>query len=82
MAREFDAQLIESVAVRRARMRDLLLWGRQRRARSTGDGLRSLRTGVVLAAIACAVCVGWSFLHNMITEQRSSRPGPVPTVSR
>ncbi|GAA4943688.1 hypothetical protein [Actinoplanes utahensis] len=88
MAREYDTQLIESVAVRRARMRELLLWGRDRRARATGDGLRWLRIGVVLAAIACAGCVGWSFLQSVLADQRASRPGPVnsapvsPSVAR
>ena len=82
MAREYDTQLIESVAVRRARMRELLLWGRDRRARATGDGLRWLRLGVVLAAIACAGCVGWSFLQSVLADQRAARPGPVPTVTR
>lgn len=87
MVREYDTQLIESVAVRRARMREHLLWGRERRARATGDGLRWLRIGVVLAAIACAACVGWSFLQSVLADQRAARPGPVapvpsPTVSR
>ncbi|MEU4333480.1 hypothetical protein AB0F59_02510 [Micromonospora lupini] len=78
MAREFDTQLIESVAVRRARMRELLLWGRQRRIRATGDGFRWLRAGLVLAAVACAVCVGWSFLQNVVAEQQKAR-NPAPT---
>lgn len=84
MAREYDTQLIESVAVRRARMRELLLWGRERRARATGDGLRWLRLGLILAAVACAVCVGWSFLSNMIAEQqqRARTPAPVQTGTR
>jgi hypothetical protein len=82
VAREYDAQLIESVAVRRARMRDLLLWGRDRRARATGDGLKWLRIGIILAAVACAVCVGWSFVQNMIAEQNAARQRPAPTVSR
>ena len=80
MAREYDTQLIESVVVRRARMRELLLWGRDRRARATGDGLRWLRLGIVLAAIACAGCVGWSFVQSVLAHQRAARPGPVATV--
>ncbi|WP_433536690.1 hypothetical protein ACQPZK_02255 [Micromonospora sp. CA-249363] len=84
MAREFDTQLIESVAVRRARMRELLLWGRQRRVRATGDGFRWLRLGLVLAAVGCAVCVGWSFLQNVVAEQQRARnPAAVqPTGQR
>ncbi len=78
MAREFDTQLIESVAVRRVRLRELLLWGRQRRTRATGDGFKQLRIGLVLAAVACAACVGWSFLQNVIADQQRAR-NPVPT---
>ncbi|MGK5738708.1 hypothetical protein [Micromonospora sp. URMC 103] len=78
MVREYDTQLIESVAVRRARMRELLLWGGQRRVRATGDGLRWMRIGLVLAAVACAACVGWSFLQNVIADQQRARnPAPV-----
>jgi len=80
VAREYDTQLIESVAVRRARMRELLLWGRDRRSRATGDGLRWLRIGIVLAAIACAACVGWSFLQSVLADQRAARPGPATTT--
>ncbi|MET8553210.1 hypothetical protein [Micromonospora zamorensis] len=76
MAREYDTQLIESVAVRRARMRELLLWGRQRRVRATGDGFRWLRIGLVLAAVACAGCVGWSFLKDVIADQQRTRNPP------
>ncbi|MET8204299.1 MULTISPECIES: hypothetical protein [Micromonospora] len=76
MAREYDTQLIESVAVRRARMRELLLWGRQRRVRATGDGFRWLRIGLVLAAVACAGCVGWSFLKGVIADQQKARNPP------
>ncbi|MEO3770631.1 hypothetical protein [Micromonospora sp. B9E7] len=76
MAREYDTQLIESVAVRRARMRELLLWGRQRRVRATGDGFRWLRVGLVLAAVACAGCVGWSFLQGVIADQQKARNPP------
>ncbi len=83
MAREYDTQLIESVAVRRARMRELLLWGRERRARATGDGFKWLRVGLILATVACAICVGWSFLSNMIAEQQKARnPAPVPSETR
>lgn len=82
MAREYDTQLIESVAVRRARMRELLLWGRQRRARATGDGFKWLRIGLILATVACAVCVGWSFLQNVIAQQQKARnPAPVQSVT-
>lgn len=76
MAREHDTQLIESVAVRRTRMRESLLWGRERRSRATSENLGRLALSMVLAAVACAGCVGWAFLQNMLAE-RASHPAPV-----
>jgi hypothetical protein len=70
MPREYDAQLLESVAVRRNRMRESLLWGRQRRARATVDNVKRLGIGVVLAAVACAGCVGWSFVQQAVAAQQ------------
>jgi hypothetical protein len=70
MAREYDVALLESVALRRNRIRESLLWGRQRRARAMVDNVTRLGVGVVLAAAACAGCVGWSFVqHTMPTLQ-------------
>ncbi len=70
MAREYDAQLLESVAVRRNRMRESLLWGRERRARATMDNLKRLGISVVLAAVACAGCVGWSLLQQVLADRQ------------
>lgn len=78
MAREYDAALLESVAVRRNRMRESLLWGRERRARATMDNMKRLALSVVLAAVACAGCVGWSFLQHVLAEQQQQRPAPFP----
>jgi hypothetical protein len=71
MSRELDTQLLESVAVRRARLRESLVWGRQRRVRSTVDNVKRLAIGVVVAAIVSAGCVGWSFLQNMLAQQQA-----------
>ncbi len=82
MTREYDAQLLESVAVRRNRMRESLLWGRERRARATMDNVKRLGISVVLAAVACAGCVGWSLLQQVLADrqQQSSLTVPVDTV--
>jgi hypothetical protein len=78
MPREYDAQLLESVAVRRNRMRESLLWGRQRRAQATVDNIKRLGVGVVLAAVACAGCVGWSFVQQVVAAQRQQATVTVP----
>ena len=69
MARDFDAQLLESVAVRRRRLRDALLWGSLRTRRSAPEILTRLIIGAVVAAVLCAGCVGWSFLQEQLAER-------------
>lgn len=81
MTREYDAQLLESVAVRRNRMRESLLWGRERRARATMDNIKRIGVSVVLAAVACAGCVGWSFLQDVLAQRQQGLRVPV-TVPR
>ena len=70
MARDYDAQLIESVAVRRRRLRDALLWGSGRTRLSSSDNLARFLLGGVLTALVCAGCVGWSFVEDAVAEQR------------
>ncbi len=73
MPRDLDVQLLESVAVRRGRLREALIWGRERRVRSTVDNLKRLAIGVVLAAVASAGCVGWSFVQDLLADQQAAR---------
>jgi hypothetical protein len=68
--REYDAQLLESVAVRRGRLRESLLWGRAHRKRATVDNLKRFAISIVVAAVLCAGCVGWSFVKRMLVEQQ------------
>ncbi len=69
MARDFDAQLLESVAVRRRRLRDALLWGSLRTRRSAPEVLGRLLAGAAVAAVLCAGCVGWSFLQDQLAQR-------------
>jgi hypothetical protein len=73
MSRELDAQLLESVAVRRNRLRESLLWGRERRVRAVGDNLKRFATGVILAAVVAAGCVGWSFVQQLLAERAAQQ---------
>jgi hypothetical protein len=73
MPRELDVQLLESVAVRRSRLRESLIWGRERRVRAAVDNLKRLAVGVVLAAIVSAGCVGWSFVQDLLAQQQAKQ---------
>ncbi|MFG3282910.1 hypothetical protein [Streptomyces sp. NPDC048111] len=84
-AQDYDSQLLESVSVRRRRLRDALLFGGQRGRRSVDERLGKLFAGMVIAAVLCAGCVGWSFIsHRLIGESpygtsvQSPAHSPVP----
>ena len=75
MARDLDVQLLEAVAVRRGRLRESLLWGRERRRRSAGDTLKLFVASLVLAAVGSAGCVGWSFLESVLADREAASVG-------
>lgn len=71
MARDYDSQLLESVAVRRRRMRDALLFGVERARRTADERLGKVFAGIAIAAVLCAGCVGWSFLQYTLAQQKA-----------
>ncbi|MFI6725511.1 hypothetical protein [Streptomyces atratus] len=73
MARDYDSQLLESVAVRRRRMRDALLFGAQRARRTADERFGKVFAGIAIAAVLCAGCVGWSFIQNMLEKQKAEQ---------
>ncbi|MGR8007461.1 hypothetical protein [Streptomyces hypolithicus] len=86
-AQDYDSQLLESVSVRRRRLRDALLFGAQRQRRSVDERLGKVLAGLVIAAVLCAGCVGWSFVsHRLIGKgpygpsvQQTSPPSVAPS---
>lgn len=73
MARDYDSQLLESVAVRRRRMRDALLFGAGRARRTADERLAKVFAGMAIAAVLCAGCVGWSFIQNTLAKQKAEQ---------
>jgi hypothetical protein len=69
MARDYDTQLLESVAVRRRRLRDALLYGSLAIRRSYEENLGKAMASVVAAAVLAGGCVGWSFIKHQIALQ-------------
>ncbi|TQK44368.1 hypothetical protein FBY35_5871 [Streptomyces sp. SLBN-118] len=86
-AQDYDSQLLESVSVRRRRMRDALLFGAQRARRSADERVGKVLAGLVIAAVLCAGCVGWSFIsHRLIGKSplgpsvQQSTPAATPSA--
>ncbi|PZT75187.1 MULTISPECIES: hypothetical protein [unclassified Streptomyces] len=73
MARDYDSQLLESVGVRRRRMRDALLFGTGRARRTADERLGKVFAGIAITAVLCAGCVGWSFLQHTLDKQRAEQ---------
>ncbi|MFF4159440.1 hypothetical protein [Streptomyces sp. NPDC001678] len=93
MAKDYDSQLLESVSVRRRRMRDALLYGAQRARRTADEKLGKVFAGIAVAAVLCAGCVGWSFIQHTLAKQKEQQkqqqqryapavtPSPSPSTS-
>ncbi|MEU8891907.1 hypothetical protein [Streptomyces sp. NPDC048442] len=73
MARDYDSQLLESVSVRRRRLRDALLFGAQRARRSADERLGKVFAGIAIAAVLCAGCIGWSFIQHTLAQQKAEQ---------
>ncbi|OMH31310.1 hypothetical protein [Tersicoccus sp. Bi-70] len=73
MAADYDSQLIESVAVRRSRLLTALLYGSNPLQRRWADGVRTFFYSVAVAALVAAVCVGYSFVSNLLAQQNAKQ---------
>nr|WP_079087111.1 MULTISPECIES: hypothetical protein [Streptomyces] len=80
-AQDYDSQLLESVAVRRRRLRDALLFGGQRQRRGWDERLGKMIGGIVIAAVLCAGCVGWSFISHRVMKDKPGGGSSVPGSS-
>ena len=77
MASDYDNQLIESVTVRRQRLLRALLFGENPHERRWMDSVRLFLLSVAAAAVIAAVCVGYSFVSNLLAENRAKQEGQV-----
>ncbi|WP_182976900.1 hypothetical protein [Arthrobacter cheniae] len=67
---DYDSQLIESVTVRRNRLTNALLFGGNPHQRRWMDSVKLFLFSIALSAVVAAVCVGVSFVGNLLQEQR------------
>ncbi|UPO77692.1 hypothetical protein [Arthrobacter sp. Helios] len=73
MASDYDNQLIESVAVRRNRLLTALLYGSNPNERRWADTVKLFLFSIALAALIAAVCVGYSFVTNLLEQNRAKQ---------
>lgn len=73
MARDYDTQLLESVMVRRRRLRDALLFGPRRTRHTFDEHVGKIIAGLCAAAVLCAGTVGWSYLQSMFQKQEREK---------
>jgi len=82
--RKFDQQIVESVNLRRGRLRNAFFFGPERWRRQAQDHVKPLVFGVIAAAVLCAGCVATSFVANLLdkqAQQERQRNAPVVTNS-
>ena len=70
MGRDYDNQLLESVAVRRQRLREAVLFGSRRTRRRLDENIGKVSLSACLAAVGCAGSVGWSFITTTLSDQQ------------
>lgn len=73
MASDYDNQLIESVAVRRSRLLTALLYGNNPNERRWADTVKLFLFSIAVAALIAAVCVGYSFVTNLLEQNRAKQ---------
>lgn len=77
MASDYDNQLIESVTVRRQRLLTALLFAENPHERRWMDSVRLFLLSVAAAALIAAVCVGYSFVSNLLAENRARQDNQI-----
>ncbi|WP_209560342.1 hypothetical protein [Frigoribacterium sp. PvP032] len=73
MPQNSDSLLLESVATHRARLRSAFLLGWLVDRRQVNDNVKRFVGSVVLAAVACVGCVGYSFVVDALARQAAER---------
>jgi cation transporter-like permease len=68
-----DAVLVEAARTQRMRLGSALLYGRIDERRTVNDNVRRIVASVIVAALACATCVGVSFVSDLLAQQAAAK---------
>lgn len=73
MSADRDVVLLETVRTHRARLLAAFLFGDLEERRVVNDNRKRVIGSMVLAAVVCAGCVGFSFVTTLLAEQAAER---------
>lgn len=68
-----DTVLIEQAKIQRMRLGSALVYGHIGERRTVNDHMKRLMGSIIVAAIACAACVGVSFVSQLLTERAAQQ---------
>ncbi|GAA3015103.1 hypothetical protein [Microbacterium aurantiacum] len=71
-----DTVLIEQAKIERMRLGAALLYGHIGERRTVNDHLKRLIGSLIVAAVACAVCVGVSFVVQLLADRAEASTAP------
>ncbi len=81
MSGNYGTQVIESVAVRRRRLREAWLFGAERAKNTLNEQTGRVLASVMIGAVACAGCAGVSyFKSSQAKEKQNQQPTPTATT--
>lgn len=81
MAEDYDSRLLESARVRKHRLDDSFLFGRNPQERTYATVTTRLMQSLLLAALIAAICVGFSFVQHLLNEQSARQSAQAITVT-
>jgi hypothetical protein len=70
-----DVVLLETVRTHRARLLAAFLFGELAERRVVNENMKRLLDSIVLAAVACAGCIGFALVTSLLASQAASRAG-------
>ncbi|MEU4191505.1 hypothetical protein AB0E69_06385 [Kribbella sp. NPDC026611] len=73
----YGTQVIESVAVRRRRLREAWLFGQDRVKNTLREQTGKLFASVMIGVLACGGCAGYSYFKS---SSAKDKPAPTQTV--
>lgn len=81
MSGNYGTQVIESVAVRRRRLREAWLFGAERVKNTVQEQTGKVFASVMIGAVACAGCAGVSYFKTSSAKENEKNQQPAPTAT-